>query len=85
MVRIYTIQKCVYCNELKTLLKQENIEYKEIDVDLKENEQEFNKILEIAKTEYLPIILVNKRILTSEKSFNTIIQAVNLIKKFLNS
>ena len=85
MIRIYTLKSCVYCNELKTLLKQENIEYKEIDVDLPEHQDEFNKILKIAQTEYLPIILVNKRILVSEKSFNTIIGAVDLIKKFLNS
>ncbi len=85
MTRIYTLKSCIYCNDLKDLLKQENIEFKEIDVDLPEHQKEFNNILKIAKTEYLPIILVNKRLLVSEKSFNTISGAVDLIKKFLNS
>mgnify|MGYP001558679060 CR=1 FL=1 len=85
MIRIYSIPKCPYCNELKELLQKENIEYKDIDVDLPENQKEFNKVLEIAKTEYLPIVLVNKRLLVANKSFQTILECVELIKKFLNS
>ena len=85
MVRIYSIKQCSYCNELKELLKSNNIEFKDIDIDLKENQEEFNKINLIAKTDSVPIILVNKRILVVNKSYKTIQEAFELIKKFLNS
>jgi glutaredoxin len=85
MIRIYTLKGCGYCNELKELLQKENIEYKDINVDLPENQKEFNKVLEITKSEYLPQILVNKRLLIANKSYQSISEAVELIKKFLNS
>ena len=40
--------------------------------------------MEIGKTESVPIILVNKVVLSPEISFTTIKQAVNLTKKFLS-
>lgn len=83
MIRIYTIDNCPYCNELKELLNKDNILFKDINIDLKENEEEFNKVNAIAKSDSVPIILVNKRILVPEKSFQTIQQAFDLIKKFM--
>lgn len=83
MIEIYTVNECPYCNELKTLLDGENIKYKEFNINLKENEKRFESLNNIAKSDSVPIVLVNKRILVPEKSFQTIQEAFNLIKKFI--
>lgn len=85
MIRIYVIENCMYCNELKDLLTKENIPFMDIDINLLENVKEFDKINAIAKSDSVPIVLVNKRILVPEKSFQTIQEAFNLIKKFMVS
>ena len=38
MIRVYTIENCPYCTELKTLLTNEGVEFVEVNVDLPENE-----------------------------------------------
>lgn len=85
MVRLYYIKECPFCKELKDLYIKNNIPFKEIDVDLPENEEEFNKVNSIAKSEYLPIVLVKKQILVPNKSFQNMQEAYELTKKFLNS
>ena len=41
MLKLYTLSNCIHCNELKSLLKNDKIEFQEIDVDLPENEKNF--------------------------------------------
>lgn len=83
MIRIYSIPQCPYCTELKEILTNEGIEFTDVNVDLPENEQEYNKIYEITKAEEVPIILVNKQLLIPNVSFKSIQEAANLTKKFL--
>jgi len=84
MIKIYTIPSCKYCNELKEILKTENVEYQEVNILLPENEVEYEKICEITKSEQVPIVLVGKQLLVPEISFKTITEAAELTKKFLN-
>jgi glutaredoxin len=84
MIKIYTMPSCKYCNELKEILKTENIEYQEVNIMLSENEAEYEKICEITKSEQVPIVLVGKQLLVPEISFKTILEAAELTKKFLN-
>lgn len=83
MLKLYTLNNCVHCNELKTLLQNDNLEYQEIDVDLPENEEDYLKIYRLTKSDDVPIIIVNKMVLVPNISFKTIIEAVELIKKNL--
>jgi glutaredoxin len=83
MIRIYSIPQCPYCTELKEMLTNEGIEFTDVNVDLPENEEEYNKIYEITKAEEVPIILVNKQLLVPNVSFKSIKEAANLTKKFL--
>ena len=80
---IYTMVDCPYCAELKKLLEQENIEYRNVDIDLPENEEEFNQIIEVSKAEEVPIIRIEKQLFVPNVSFKTINEAVELTKKFL--
>lgn len=83
MIRIYSIPECPYCTELKEILTNENIEFTDVNVNLPENEEEYNKIHEISKSEEVPIVLVNKKILIPNVSFKSIREAADITKKFL--
>lgn len=83
MIKIYTIPNCPYCNELKSMLTNEGVEYQEIDVNLPENEQEWNKLHEVTKSDMVPIVLVERQILVPNVSFKTIRECADITKKIL--
>lgn len=82
-VTIYTMSDCPYCADLKEKLTNENIEYRNVDIDLPENQEEFNKILEVSKAEEVPILKIDKQLFVPNVSFKSITEAVELTKKFL--
>lgn len=83
MVRIYSVEQCPYCSELKDILTKENIEFVDINVNLPENEQEFKKLFELTKCDDVPMVKVGKQILIPNVSFRSITEAAELTKKFL--
>ena len=82
MVFIYSIPECPYCTELKEILTKEGVEFTDINVNLPENEKEYDKIYELTKSEMVPIIRVGKQLLVPEVSFKTIQEGAQLAKKF---
>ncbi len=83
MIKIYSIPDCPYCTELKNILTEEGIEFIDVDVNLEENEAEYNQIHEITKSDQVPIIKVGKQLLVPNVSFASIQEAANLTKQFL--
>jgi glutaredoxin len=83
MIKVYTVEHCPYCSELKELLKKENIEFIEVDVNKPENEEEYSKLYEIAKCDQVPMVKVGRQILIPGTSFTSIQEAADLTKKFL--
>jgi glutaredoxin len=83
MTRLYGFDNCPYCNELKGLFDEGGIEYLYIDINEDKHDKECQKVFKLAQTDSVPIVLVNKRILSPEISFNTIQEAFELTKKFL--
>jgi len=83
-VRLYGFDGCPFCNELKNLLIEDNILFDYIDIENERYKKEVDKVMELAKTDSVPIVIVNKMILSPEISFKSIKEAVNIIKKFLN-
>ena len=83
MIRIYTIPKCIYCNELKEILTKEGVQFEDVNVMLPENQGEYNKLHEITKSDDVPIIKVGKQLLVPNVSFKSIREAADLTKKFL--
>lgn len=83
MVRLYSVENCPYCIELKDILKNEGVEFIEIDVNAPENEPEFNKLFEVTKCYDVPMVKVGNQILVPNTSFRSIREAADLTKKFL--
>ena len=83
MIRLYTIPNCPYCTELKDLLIKEDIEFTEVNVNLPENQDEYNKLHEITKSDDVPIIKVGKQLLVPNISFKSIKEGFELAKKFI--
>jgi glutaredoxin len=82
-ITVYTMSDCPYCSELKEKLISENIEFRNVDVDLPENQAEFDKIIEASNAQEVPIVRIDKQLFLPNISFKTIDEAVELTKKFL--
>ena len=72
---------CPHCDNLKNKLKENNIEFVEIDIN--ENELLYERFSKKVNNEFLPAILVGKTAYVPEKSFTTIDEAVELVKKHI--
>ena len=84
MVRVYTMKECPYCTEMKDMLKNEGIEFKDIDIDEPKNKLEFNKLVEISGADSVPVVIVGKKILIPERSFFTIEEGFYTVKKLIS-
>ncbi len=83
-IKVYTITDCPYCTELKDYLIKDNIEFIEVNIELPENEPEFIEVSKLAKSEVVPLIKIDKRLLVPNVSFHTIYDGFMLTKKLLN-
>ncbi len=83
MIRVYTVENCPYCSELKEKYTAAGLEYIEIDVNKPENEAEYNKIFEITKCDDVPMVNVGRQILIPHTSFRSIQECFDLTQKFL--
>lgn len=83
MVVVYSIPQCPYCTELKEKLTDDNIEFKDVNVFLTENKEEYEAILEKTNSDEVPIVKVGNQLLVPNVSFHSINEAYDLTKKFL--
>lgn len=82
-IRIYTVDGCPYCTELKELLETDKIPFVEVNVSRPENKEEFEKLHAVTKSDDVPIVKVGNNILVPGTSFQSIQEAHQLTKKFL--
>lgn len=83
MVTIYGFKDCPYCTELKEILTNEGVNFRDVDISIPENEEEFNKIVEVSKAEEVPVVKIGNQLLIPNVSFQSIKEAAELTKKFL--
>ena len=83
MVTIYGFNGCPYCKELKEILTNEGVEFRDVDIELDENTEEFEKVREVSKADEVPIVKVGNQLLIPNVSFKSIKEAAELTKKFL--
>ena len=83
MMKVYSVENCPYCNELKEMLKNDGIEFIDVDVNDPKNEQEFNKLYELTQCDDVPMVQVKNQILIPNVSFRSIKECYTLTKQFL--
>lgn len=79
IVKIYGSNECPYCNSLKKYLKILRVNFDYVDIDLKENEEEYHLLANKIGSYYIPVIVIDDEILSPEKEFNTIPEAIKLV------
>jgi glutaredoxin len=84
MIRVYSITDCPYCSEIKELLTNENIPFVDVNIYLPENQKESDKLFEFTKTDQVPVLIVNKKILLPDVSFKTINDCFEIVKKLIS-
>ena len=85
MIRIYTMDECPYCKELKDLCTKEGIKFDEIDIHSEENKVEVDKVFELTKVDSVPIAKVGNQLLAPDVSFTSIEEAFDIIKELLEA
>ncbi len=83
MIRVYSVDNCPYCTELKQLLTTEGIKFVDVNVNLPENEAEFKRLYEITKCDDVPMLKVGKQLLIPNVSFKSIAEACVITKNIL--
>lgn len=83
MIRLYTFPECPYCKELKGLLDNEGIEYEDINVNDPKNQAEYGIVVKVSGSNEVPVIKIEKQLFIPNVSFQSIPEAVVLVKKFL--
>lgn len=78
---VFSMEGCPHCDNLKNQLKEANINFIEKDVD--ENERLYESFSRKVDSEYLPAVIVDKKVFLPERSFKTIDDGVKLIKRYL--
>jgi glutaredoxin len=83
MVKVYSIPNCPYCVELKDIFIAEGVEFLDVDVNLPENESEYNQLTEITKSDDVPIVAVKNQLLIPNVSFKSIRECYEITAQIL--
>lgn len=90
LVIVYTMKTCPHCTEFKQMLKDNNIEFYDRDID--EYSDEFDMFVELTGKDYVPaFMLVDESesdepipmLFAPEVDFNELEEGLQIIKKFL--
>jgi glutaredoxin len=88
-IKIYTLEHCDYCNELKQKLQQHGLTYSEYNIS--QNSLLGDQIEFLWKCEHYPMVLIGEDTLLLPESksnasnitlYNTISELINLILKY---
>jgi len=83
MIKIYVSKECEYCKALKEKLTESEIEFTEINIDEEANKKTITKLFEFIGEPVIPIIILKHKVLAPKRSFNTIDEAMVLIKSLI--
>ena len=85
MVKIYTMEDCPYCKELKEMYDKGGVEYTEVDINIEENREEYEMVSKVGQSDSVPLVRVHNQVLAPDVSFSSITEAFELTERFLNS
>ena len=80
---VFSMKGCPHCDNLKTQLKESNIEFKEIDTDEEDNHILYETFSKKVNNDFLPAVVIGKKAFLPDNSFKTIDDGVIMIKEYL--
>ncbi len=81
---VYTMKGCSHCDDFKNMLKENNIEYHNRDID--EHEEEYNLFTELTN-DFVPAFMVFEEetekveYFAPELNYDTLEEAIEIVKK----
>lgn len=93
VVVLFSMKGCPHCIEIKKLFDNNNINY--IDRDIHEYQEEYDAFVEAKNNEYVPALMLmtlkenledytNVKLLAPDDDYEGIIEAMDLVKKYLS-
>lgn len=89
-VILYSMKGCPWCEKMKEALNEDNIEYRERDIDV--YKKEYDMFVEATGNDYVPAFMLMKlegktikdvRLLAPERDYDDIPEAIEKVKKYL--
>lgn len=85
-VVVYTMKGCPFCDDFKKMLKEENIDF--FDRDIEEYEEEYETFVEITENEYIPSLLIIESegqdyesfLYAPDRDYNELTEALTIVK-----
>jgi glutaredoxin len=81
------MEGCPYCYDFKNMLKEEKIEF--LDLDINKNEEEYSMFTQIVENDLVPAFMIvddqnnNTVFMAPDRDFQDLDEAINLIKHTL--
>ena len=79
-VTIYTQENCKYCEEVKSIFKENNVDF--IEMSTTEHPEEWKKIMYMSTMGITPTILYKDFYFIANRDFQTPVQLVKILKDF---
>jgi glutaredoxin len=89
-VILYSMNGCPFCDEIKDLLKESNVDYTERDIDV--YEKEYDIFVEATGNEFIPAFMLiehegeqvnDMKLMAPDRDFDDIHEALEKVKQFL--
>ena len=79
-IKIYTSKSCKYCDQVKELLKENWIEYVELEAG--EHKESWDQVKKLTDLPIFPTIEIENEFLVPNRDFNSPTNLVDLVKNF---
>jgi glutaredoxin len=83
---VFTMEGCPYCYEFKDKLKNEKIDF--IDMDINENEEEYDMFMKIVDNDLVPAVMIvdenggPSTFMAPDRDYQDLDDAIQKIKQF---
>jgi len=79
-IKIYTSKSCKYCDQVKELLKENWIEY--VELEASEHKESWDQVKKLTDLPIFPTIEIENEFLVPNRDFNSPTNLVDLVKNF---
>jgi len=84
-IKIYTMEHCPYCRQLKRMLDILKIDYIDVNIDADDVKKEYADAKKVVNSDLIPLIKIGDNYLVPEKDFKSVPECANIIFKKLGN